>query len=206
MHRFKPRLRRLAARASARAGVEDWKQSGIGLRRRVLITAVAFLSAVVALTGYLISRGQQSLIEFQAVQLAEIVTRQSASSRSVYAEHVVGKLTRDGVAVASEHYKDERGNVPLPAQFLKLVGERISVDSRGLYRYRPVSKWNLAPDQGLSDDFQSWAWARLEEQDLPAPKEPIAWTPVWRIETVDGVSTLRYMRADPAVSQACVNC
>ena len=206
MHRFKPRLRRLAARASARAGVEDWKQSGIGLRRRVLITAVAFLSAVVALTGYLISRGQQSLIEFQAVQLAEIVTRQSASSRSVYAEHVVGKLTRDGVAVASEHYKDERGNVPLPAQFLKLVGERISVDSRGLYRYRPVSKWNLAPDQGLSDDFQSWAWARLEEQDRPAPNAPIAWVPVWRIEAVDGVSTLRYMRADPAVSQACVNC
>jgi len=204
VHRFKPRLRGLAGRASVR--VEDWTQSGIGLRRRVLITAVAFLSAVVALTGYLISRGQHSLIEFQAVQLAEIVTRQSASSRSVYAEHVVGKLNRDGAGAASERYKDERGNVPLPAQFLKLVGERVSVDSRGLYRYRPVSKWNLAPDQGLSDDFQRWAWARLEEQDLPAPKEPIAWTPVWRIETVDGVSTLRYMRADPAVSQACVNC
>ncbi|HEY7239321.1 MAG TPA: EAL domain-containing protein [Burkholderiales bacterium] len=198
-------MRRLTARAGTRAGIEDWKQSGIGLRRRVLITAVALLSAVVALTGYLISRGQQSLIEFQAVQLAEIVTRQSASSRSVYAEHVVGKLTRDGVGVASEHYKDERGNVPLPAQFLKLVGERIGIDSRGLYRYRPVSKWNLAPDQGLADDFQRWAWARLETQDLPATA-PIAWDPVWRIETVEGVSTLRYMRADPAVSAACVNC
>jgi diguanylate cyclase (GGDEF)-like protein len=198
-------VRRLTARAGTRAGIEDWKQSGIGLRRRVLITAVALLSAVVALTGYLISRGQQSLIEFQAVQLAEIVTRQSASSRSVYAEHVVGKLTRDGVGVASEHYKDERGNVPLPAQFLKLVGERIGIDSRGLYRYRPVSKWNLAPDQGLADDFQRWAWARLETQDLPATA-PIAWDPVWRIETVEGVSTLRYMRADPAVSAACVNC
>ena len=132
MRRFKPRFHGLAARAGTRARVEDWKQSGIGLRRRVLIAAVALLSSVVALTGYLVSRGQQSLIEFQAVQLAEIVTRQSASSRSVYAEHVVGKLTRDGAGVASEHYKDERGNVPLPAQFLKLVGERVSVDSRGL--------------------------------------------------------------------------
>ncbi|MFL6572134.1 MAG: diguanylate cyclase, partial [Burkholderiales bacterium] len=206
MRRFKPRFRGLAARARARVRVEDWKESGVGLRRRVLITAVALLSAVVALTGYLISRGQKSLIEFQAVQLAEIVTRQSASSRSVYAEHVVGKLARDGVGVASEHYKDERGNVPLPAQFLKLVGERISVDSRGLYRYRPVSKWNLAANQGLADDFQRWAWARLEAQDRPAPEAPIAWDPVWRIETVDGVSTLRYMRADPAVSEGCVNC
>jgi hypothetical protein len=139
VRRLKPGLRRFAALAGTRARVEDWKQEGIGLRRRVLITAIAFLWAVVALTGYLISRGQHSLIEFQAVQLAEIVTRQSASSRSVYAEHVVGKLTRDGVGVASEHYKEERGNVPLPAQFLKLVGERVSVDSRGLYRYRPMS-------------------------------------------------------------------
>ena len=62
-----------------------------------------------------------------------------------------------------------------------------------------MSKWNLAADQGLSDDFQRWAWAQLEAQDRPAPKAPIAWDPVWRIETVDGVSTLRYMRADPAV-------
>jgi diguanylate cyclase (GGDEF)-like protein len=199
-------LRRLAARADPRVRVEDWKQGGIGLRRRVLITAVAFLSAVVALTGYFISRGQQTLIEFQAVQLAEIVARQSASSRSVYSDHVVGKLMRDGIGVASEHYRDERGNVPLPAQFLKLVAERISADSRGLYRYRPVSKWNLAADQGLSDEFQRWAWGQLEAQDQSAPSAPIAWDPVWRIEILEGVSTLRYMRADPAVSAACVNC
>jgi diguanylate cyclase (GGDEF)-like protein len=199
-------LRRLAARADPRVRVEDWKQGGIGLRRRVLITAVAFLSAVVALTGYFISRGQQTLIEFQAVQLAEIVARQSASSRSVYSDHVVGKLMRDGIGVASEHYRDERGNVPLPAQFLKLVAERISADSRGLYRYRPVSKWNLAADQGLSDEFQRWAWGQLEAQDQSAPRAPIAWDPVWRIEILEGVSTLRYMRADPAVSAACVNC
>jgi diguanylate cyclase (GGDEF)-like protein len=194
------------ARAGTGARVEDWKQGGIGLRRRVLITAVALLSAVVALTGYLISRGQQSLIEFQAVQLAEVVTRQSASARSVYAEHVVGKLMHDGVGVASEDYQQERGNVPLPVQFLKLVGQRAGVESGSLYSYRPVSKWNLAADQGLTDDFQRWAWAQLEAQDRSAPTVPIAWDPVWRIEAVDGVSTLRYMRADPAVSPGCVKC
>ena len=206
MRRLKPGFARFAARAGTRVGVEDWKQEGIGLRRRVLITAIAFLWAVVALTGYLISRGQHSLIEFQAVQLAEIVTRQSAASHSVYAEHVVGKLTREGAAIASEHYQSERGNLPLPVQFLKLVGQRADAESGGLFRYRPVSKWNLADDQGLSDDFQRWAWAQLEAQDRPAPKAPIAWEPVWRIESVQGVSTLRYMRADPAVGPACVNC
>ena len=178
MRRLKPGFARFAARAGTRVGVEDWKQEGIGLRRRVLITAIAFLWAVVALTGYLISRGQHSLIEFQAVQLAEIVTRQSAASRSVYAEHVVGKLTREGAAIASEHYQSERGNLPLPVQFLKLVGQRADAESGGLFRYRPVSKWNLADDQGLSDDFQRWACAQLEAQDRPAPKAPIAWEPV----------------------------
>ena len=200
------------------AALFPWRSSGvpvsaeepghgaIGLRRRVLITAVVFLSAVVALTWHLLSRGQQRLIEFQAVQLAEIVARQSAASRSIYAEHVVGKLTRDQVGVASEHYEGERGNVPLPAQFLKLVGERAGIESEGLYRYRPVSKWNLARNQGLSDDFQRWAWARLEAQDRPGPAAAIAWEPAWRIEPVGGERTLRYMRADPAVSASCVSC
>jgi len=206
VRRFTPSLKRLAARAVTPPLTEDSKHGGIGVRRRVLITAVALLSAVVALTGYLVSRGQQSLIEFQAIQLAEIVARQSASSRSVYAEHVVGKLTRDGAGMASEDYAGERGNVPLPAQFLKLVAQRAGAEAEGLYRYRPVSKWNLADNQGLADDFQRWAWAKLEAQDRPAPAKPIAWDPVWRIESIEGVTTLRYMRADPAVSKACVNC
>ena len=152
---------------------------------------MAFLSSFVALSGYLISRGQQTLIEFHAVQLAEIVTRQSASSRSVYAEHVVGKLTRDGAGVASEHYKDERGNVPLPVQFLKLVGERVSVDSRGLYRYRPVSKWNLAADA---------SYGRLPAlgpgASASAPRAPRRRSPGirGRIDTVEGVSTRAHAR------------
>src|SRR5690349_12649090 len=187
-------------------GTDDAGPGGIGLRRRVFVTALVFLSAVVAVTWGLISRGQQKLIEFQAVQLAEIVARQSAASRSVYTEHVVGKLKQDGVGVASENHAQERGNVPLPAQFLKLVAERAGAESDGLYHYRPVSKWNLGHNQGLSDDFQRWAWAKLEAQDRPAPHAAIEWDPVWRIEVVDGVSTLRYMRADPAGSQACVNC
>ena len=187
-------------------GIDDTNHGGIGLRRRVFVMALAFLSAVVVLTWGLISRGQQKLIEFQAIQLAEIVARQSAASRSVYTEHVVGKLVRDGIGVASENHDRERGNVPLPAQFLKLVAQRAGAESEGLYHYRPVSKWNLGENQGLADDFQRWAWSQLEAQDGPAPRGPISWDPMWRIELVDGAKTLRYMRADPAVSAACVSC
>ena len=127
--------------------------------RRVLITAVAFLSAVVALTGYLISRGQQKLIEFQALQLAEIVTRQSAASRSVYSEHVVGKLTRDGVGIASERYQQEPGHVPLPAQFLKLVGNIVTID----WNHYPLFSTQPSPSSLVPMDVE----------DSPAPIEPL---------------------------------
>jgi len=57
---------------------------------------------------------------------------------------------------------------------------------------------NLAQNQGLADPFQRWAWQQLETQDRAEPEGPIDWKPVWRIESLNGVNTLRYMRADPA--------
>jgi len=59
---------------------------------------------------------------------------------------------------------------------------------------------------GLADSFQRWAWQQLEAQDRPEPEGPIDWKPIWRIETLNGVNTLRYMRADPAASTTCVEC
>lgn len=113
------------------------------------------------------------MIEFKALTLAEVVARQAASSRSTYAEHVAGKLKSDGTGQAPVDYLSEPGNVPLPAQFLKLVGKRASADSGGLYRYQPISKWNLGEGQGLRDDFQRWAWSQLEAEDEKAPAGPI---------------------------------
>ncbi|MBC7938529.1 MAG: EAL domain-containing protein, partial [Chitinophagaceae bacterium] len=103
-------------------------------------------------------------------------------------------------------YQDERGNVPLPAQFLKLVGQRASADSGGLYRYQPISKWNLGEGQQLRDDFQRWGWAQLEAQDRPNPSGPIEWKSAWRVEQLAGERVLRFLRADPAAQQSCVQC
>jgi hypothetical protein len=64
---------------------EDAKRSGIGLRGRALITSVAFLSAVVALTGTSSAEASKPH-RIPGGQLAEIVMRQSAASRSEYSE------------------------------------------------------------------------------------------------------------------------
>jgi len=68
--------------------------------------------------------------------------------------------------------------VPLPAQFLKLISQQASTESGGLFRYQPISKWNLEPTQGLDDDFKRWAWAELEKQDVENPGRPIDWQPI----------------------------
>ena len=153
--------------------LSDPRNVNVGLRRRVAVISVLFLCAVGAVTWYLVNLGQQRLIEIKALDVAEVVARLSTSSRSVYAERVVNKLQRDRIGYASETYLHETGNVPLPAQFLKFVGEHASKDNGGLYHYRPLRKWNLAQNQGLADSFQRWAWQQLEAQDRSDPEGPI---------------------------------
>jgi diguanylate cyclase (GGDEF)-like protein len=157
------------------------------------------------ITYYVVDDAQHQIVEFQAVNVAEIVARQAAASRSVYAAEVAAKLAREGTGPHAAS-QINRGFVPLPAQFLKLVGREASAKSDDLYRYKPVSKWNLEPSQGLGSDFQKWAWAQLEVQDLADPTGPIAWQPAWRFDTVNGVKTLLYLRADPAAADSCVAC
>ena len=106
------------------SALNDPRLLNVGLRRRVAVISVLFLCAVGAVTWYLVNLGQQRLIEIKALDVAEVVARVATSSRSVYAERVVNKLQRDRVGYASETYMHEPGNVPLPAQFLKFVGER----------------------------------------------------------------------------------
>ncbi|MBI3562634.1 MAG: EAL domain-containing protein [Gammaproteobacteria bacterium] len=175
------------------------------MRLNVVVLSMVLLSLLSVSTWFVIQRGQQQLIEHQALEVAEIVAQLATSARSVYANQVVEKLRKEGTG--SHEYSDTLpGYVPLPAQFLKLLGQQASRNQQGLYRYRPLSKWNLETTQGLNDDFEHWAWQQLESQDQRQPSRPITWHPVWRIEMVQGESTLRYLRADPASSQSCVDC
>jgi diguanylate cyclase (GGDEF)-like protein len=173
--------------------------------KRLLFLVPLILLLIGGITYYVVQDAQHKIVEFQAVNVAEIVARQAAASRSVYASQIAGKLAKDGTG-PHMNSQDNKGYVPIPAQFLKLVGREASATSDNLYRYKPISKWNLEPTQGLTTDFQKWAWMQLEAQDQSDPKGPIAWQPVWRFEDVDGANTLLYLRADPAAAENCVAC
>lgn len=162
----------------------------------VFVLGATFL--LIFLMGtWLIRDAVKKTIEHQALAVAEIVASQASTARSVYASAIVGKLTRDGFGPNVES-DTLPGHVPIPAQFLKLVGQASSKESDKLYEYRPVSKWNLEPTQGLVDDFLRWAWPQQEAQDPAAPQARVAWKAVSRIEEQGGLRVLRYLSADPA--------
>lgn len=122
--------------------------------------------------GFLVVRDAvNKTVEHQALAIAEVVASQAQMARSVYAQEIAEKLARDGFG-PSVHSDQQRGHVPIPAQFLKLVGRASSAHAERLYDYKPVSKWNLEPTQGLTDDFLRWAWPQLERQDRVRPGAP----------------------------------
>lgn len=142
-----------------------------------LIGLFLLIMTVVSVTIYfLMLRAQEKLISNQAISLAE--------------------------SVASQASKNRNRNIAINARPTH-VTEHIGSE---LYRYRPLSKWNLDEKQAVVDDFQRWAWQQLEMQDRADPEKAIDWQPVWRFESIGGVMTLRYLKAEPAINPSCVNC
>ncbi|WP_211474768.1 ATP-binding protein [Collimonas humicola] len=173
---------------------------------RNLVMVFALIMVVVGVVNYfLMLKSQEELIEHDALKIAAMATDQANASRRVYDAIVAAKPDLDGLEGHAAAAKDKEIS-PLPSKFLKLVAHETNAVNDGLYRYTPLSKWNLDARQGLQDDFQHWAWGQLAQQDETAPTAPISWRPAWRFEKIDNVRTLRYLRADPADSATCVNC
>lgn len=172
--------------------------------RSYALLVVVFVLAC-ALGYAVVNDAVRKTVEHQALAIAEVVASQATTARSVYAKEVAEKLRKDGFG-PDVNFANLPGHVPIPAQFLKLVGLSATANSDKLFAYKPVSKWNLEGTQGLSDDFLLWAWPQLESQDQAAPQATIVWRAVSRIETVEGQRVLRYLTADPASQNSCVAC
>ena len=183
----------------------------MGIRGKFIVV-ISLIGLIIGLSSFVtLESSYDSLIETEAVRIAEIVSTQVVADRAEYTSHVVGKLVRDGTG-ASRNSQEASGYIPLPAQFVRNVSKRVAEKAGDLYAYSLLSRWNLNEDQGLKDDFDNWAWSQLEEQNekfqaAPKPgKEGHPWQGVYRFEEVNGAPVLHYMRADPAAAAACVSC
>ncbi len=182
----------------------------MGIRGK-FFTVITVIAVVVALSTYgILEHSHESLIEKEAVRIAEIVSTQVVSEGAEYTQNLVGKLVKEGTGAAQDS-QAKPGYIPLPAQFVRNVSQRVRKQAGDLYRYSLVSRWNLNPDQGLKDEFDRWAWSQLAAQDAvlsksAPPATGYAWKSAYRFETANGAAVLRYMRADPAAAPACVSC
>jgi hypothetical protein len=156
-------------------------------RRQMLLVGSIFVALVIVLvlaSYQSIISAQQQIIESEAIRIARIVTEQAIVARSTYAKNVVDRLAKEGVS-ATHDFENSFTAVPIPAQFLKLMAHEVNERNLGLYKYRPLSKWNLNPTQGLTDNFQRWAFDELEKQKRGRAESAFASAPnpVWRIES-----------------------
>lgn len=175
------------------------------ISKLILLGGVLFV--LVGVFGYfVVLDSQKRLIESQALQVAEIVALQASAARSIYSQEIIGKAKEDGTGYSDIEYHKKIGALPLPTQFMRKLATKASAESQGLYKYRPVSKWNLSSNQSLNIDFLKSAWQELEEQDQEDPKKAIKWKPAFAVQHFEGKESLLYLKADPASGVQCVAC
>ncbi|MDP3598560.1 MAG: DUF3365 domain-containing protein, partial [Nitrospirota bacterium] len=117
------------------------------------------------------------------------------ANRKNYTENVVDKLHKAGLAVAIEHWRDEKG-VPLPAQFLletgRLVAQKDLKFSFRLASMTPIYAWN-----GATTDFERKGLAAVTKD----PSKPFG-----GFVRLDGGRYYQTVYPDLAVAQSCVTC
>ena len=184
-----------------------------------LATATAFLG-LAALVLYEVSTSSDRIILKQAEELASSMSSQVRAMRQVYSQDVVRKLEGDkAVQTTSAGSVDGAGALPLPAVLVRLVGEQNNREGSGQgTSYSLVSRWNVNPAKGLSDEFLRTGWAALEAQErevaakvgggeaYSAAMQSYQWKPYSAVQELDGRRVFRYLSADPASDTSCINC
>ncbi|MBI4854632.1 MAG: DUF3365 domain-containing protein [Acidobacteria bacterium] len=150
---------------------------------------------VVALSLVLLFYTKTRSVEIIKLQAAETLTLQVDTLRTFYSEEIVTRAKEAGLKVNYD-YESRRDTLPLPATFVKALGEKIAQTYPGS-QLRLYSRYPFPNRKDEKyDDFQQQALTSLEQK----PKEPF-----YRLENVNGELSLRYAVAD-VMKKSCVDC
>lgn len=186
----------------------------MSLAKKIFLSILILALMIAAPALWQIYDSNMKTITQSAVRQAEVMTRQVVLERKHYVHAVVAKVRGSDVAPILEGGYDQGGTkVPLPAEFVAGIGRDLSAEFEEI-NLGLTSKWNINPNQGLSDDFLQQGFDDFLQQEQQAKKQNLLsaeraytdWQPYWRIVEQDGKTLLRYMRPDTAVSGACVSC
>lgn len=162
------------------------------VHRHTGAVSVALLGVAAAMALVLGLVRERSVVEQQALQVADDYTQALATFRTLYTEKVVQKVQALGIEVTHD-YADHPNAVPLPATLSMELGAHISGSGGGSTRLlSPYPFPWRAETGGLADAFDEEAWAFLNEH----PDEAF--------HRVEG-DRLRYATAD-RMRSGCVSC
>ena len=132
-----------------------------------------------------------------AQRQTEVIATQIMEDRAYYNKNVIVKLQNDGMAIsASPDFQNIQGAIPAPATFVQQVSQVLD-EKKADYSYQLLSKFNINPEKGLSDQYSEDAWAALTANTSGVFSKVV--------EAEDGGATFQYAQADIA-SQGCVDC
>jgi hypothetical protein len=132
------------------------------------------------------------------------------ADRVVYTTHVVDRLVNEQhvrIAVGdggapealrpSEHWKSERGTLPLPAQMFRMGAEYVADQNTG-FQYALLSEWPINKQNKSKTDS--------EKAGLAAVIENHGARPYYGSETLGDQKYFTAVYADTAIVRACIEC
>lgn len=178
------------------------KQSLIGGRQRwsvsaklISIITLPLLLFILIAVWWLPGQRRIQILEQQVTAMAEAVLTQIQTDRTYYASVVVPRLMTMNAQIRADYHQIPNA-FPLPATFLREVTDLVA-RSRADYRTKLISPWPINKQNGVADEFEQAAFEMLTQT-----KKGI----YSRRDTVGGTNVMRFMAADRAVSESCVDC
>lgn len=171
----------------------DFRTMSIGAKLIVLTVPLIALATMVA--AGLIYQHDVAKNNDKLEHRARSLQHQIMADRAYYASVVVPKI-KELEGTVGVDYKEVHGRFPLPATFVREVAEATKQLANG-YTVNLISPWPINKDKGITDDFHRDAFAYLSAN----PKGQFI-----RNEVLRDRKVMRYMAADIAAAQSCVNC
>jgi signal transduction histidine kinase/CheY-like chemotaxis protein len=163
--------------------------------RSVLVLSGLLLLGVAATLWHL-ARLSRQLVNSAALQGVSLQSDSLAEVRTLYTQDVVERVRSHGIDIAHD-YMDRDKAIPLPATFSIELARRIGAHGTGMQvRLYSDFPFPWRKDGGARDAFERDALVALRQNPDQA---------FYRLETVGGIPSLRYARAD-RMRASCIDC
>ncbi len=173
-----------------RVGFQSWR-----IGTKLMGLTIPLIAAVTVLTAWALHEQNTAKLTEKLMHRAGALHTQIMADREYYASVIVPRVLELGGSLGAD-YHQVHGQFPLPATFVREVSERTATAQES-YTANLISPWPINKDKGLKDQFERDAFAYLAEQPTGQ---------FLRTDTIEGKGVMRFIMADRASAQSCVDC